>query len=163
MLVHYPHCNIQKRSIFPKILRYYSPTKSKFCYQISIHQIQQSDIRWYGVSSSNDSIPRPSSNKPSASGMTSRCGWRIHSIPIQIRASPCSIHGTAKFASNLLFFSSKWSLIYIFLVSMTFWSSMLNSAEDSLFVKTCKCFINSFSCPLAVSSSFCCKHVPKSS
>jgi len=27
--------------------------------------------------------------------MTSRCGWRVQSTPIQIRASPCSIHGTA--------------------------------------------------------------------
>ena len=31
-----------------------------------------------------------------SSGMTSRCGWRAPSSPIQIRASPCSIHGTAK-------------------------------------------------------------------
>jgi hypothetical protein len=35
------------------------------------------------------------SNISPASGMTSRCGWRTLRVPIQIRASPCSIHGTA--------------------------------------------------------------------
>jgi len=41
---------------------------------------------------------------PLSSGMTSRCGWRTPSVPIQIRASPCSIHGTAMYNVRRSFF-----------------------------------------------------------
>ena len=42
---------------------------------------------------------------PQSSGMTSRCGWRTLSVPIQIRASPCSIHGTAINDERRFFFA----------------------------------------------------------
>jgi hypothetical protein len=52
------------------------------------------------------SLPPPKLNpqrltNPQSSGMTSRCGWRTPSVPIQIRASPCSIHGTANMCDIL--------------------------------------------------------------
>ncbi len=65
----------------------------------------QLTFRWYGVSSFHRTTALAASNISSASGMTSRCGWRTPSVLIQIRASPCSIHGTAKNAS---FFGVGW-------------------------------------------------------
>jgi hypothetical protein len=73
----------------PLLLRIYT---IYFLDESSIHQKMITSSVW--CKSHSSSITLAASNNCTASGMTSRCGWRTPSVPIQIRASPCSIHGT---------------------------------------------------------------------